>query len=205
MASTSRGVRTRKKVIEAAYRLFLRQGYHGTPMRQVARRAGVTPAAIYNHFESKEALFTAVLLARVPHRALTNALAGAQGESVEALTHDALQRMQSAMADQLDNFRLISIELIEFQGRHAEELAKEFVPKILAFIEEMKQADGRLRDFSELILARSFFGLFVSYAIMAAMLPQFPGFEATPASLEAIGEIFLHGVLQSAAGGEHDQ
>ncbi len=205
MATTPRGARTQKNILEAAFQHFLQQGYHGTSMRQVARAAGVSPAAIYNHFESKEALFSAVLTARMPHRALVDALAAARGENVEALVHDALERMQASMADQFDNFRLLFIELIEFQGEHAAQIISELSPGFLSFIQRMKRAEGRLRPFSDSILARSFVGLFISYALTSAMLPQLLPSTSTPRDLEALGDLYLHGVIETTHGAQDDR
>ena len=50
----------RKKIIEAAFSLFLDKGYHGTTMDEIAERLGVTKPALYQYFPSKEDLFAAV-------------------------------------------------------------------------------------------------------------------------------------------------
>ena len=48
-------------IVAAAKRLFLGQGYGATSMDAVAREAPVSKRTLYNHFPSKEALFTAVV------------------------------------------------------------------------------------------------------------------------------------------------
>jgi len=48
---------TRKRINEAAFRLFGRFGYDGVSMTRVAKDSGVTKAALYWHFDSKEALY----------------------------------------------------------------------------------------------------------------------------------------------------
>ena len=50
-------------ILEAAVRLFSRHGYDGVSMRSVAREAGVSKSNIYHHFESKEALYLAIMQA----------------------------------------------------------------------------------------------------------------------------------------------
>jgi AcrR family transcriptional regulator len=67
---------TAQSILDAGEFLFQRQGFHGTSMRQIARFAGITPAAIYNHFPSKEEIFVALLKARLPHRTLALAVSG---------------------------------------------------------------------------------------------------------------------------------
>jgi len=52
-----KGERTRQNILQAAYALFLNQGFHGTSMRQIAARAGLAPGSIYNHFNSKDAIW----------------------------------------------------------------------------------------------------------------------------------------------------
>lgn len=54
-------VRTRAAVIDAARTLFLRQGYAGTTMEEIAALAGRTKRTVYNNFSDKEALFTQIV------------------------------------------------------------------------------------------------------------------------------------------------
>jgi len=48
-------------VLDAAAELFVQQGYAGTTLRQIAAAVGMKAGSIYHHFDSKEALFIAVL------------------------------------------------------------------------------------------------------------------------------------------------
>jgi AcrR family transcriptional regulator len=47
---------TRSRVQEVALELFGEQGYEKTSLREIAERLGVTKAALYYHFPSKEAI-----------------------------------------------------------------------------------------------------------------------------------------------------
>lgn len=47
----------RSQILTQARRLFLGQGYQTTTTEQIAEAAGVTPATLRRHFETKEALF----------------------------------------------------------------------------------------------------------------------------------------------------
>ncbi|MCX4982254.1 TetR/AcrR family transcriptional regulator [Streptomyces sp. NBC_00572] len=55
-----RAARKRQAVVRAARDLFLREGF-GVGMDAIAAEAGVSKVTVYNHFGSKEALFTAVV------------------------------------------------------------------------------------------------------------------------------------------------
>ena len=51
----------RARVLDAAAELFVAQGYPGTTLRQIAATAGIKAGSVYHHFDSKDALFIAVL------------------------------------------------------------------------------------------------------------------------------------------------
>lgn len=52
---------TRRKLLEAAARCFLRNGYHGTGLGGILAASGVTKGAMFHHFDGKEALAVAVI------------------------------------------------------------------------------------------------------------------------------------------------
>ncbi|MBL8340768.1 MAG: TetR family transcriptional regulator [Rubrivivax sp.] len=49
-------------VLDAAARLFCRQGFEGTSVREIAGAAGMLPGSLYCHFATKEDLLVAVYL-----------------------------------------------------------------------------------------------------------------------------------------------
>jgi AcrR family transcriptional regulator len=51
-------VGTRERILEVALGLFSEQGYDKTSLREVAEKVGVTKAALYYHFPSKEDILT---------------------------------------------------------------------------------------------------------------------------------------------------
>jgi TetR/AcrR family transcriptional repressor of mexJK operon len=58
--SGKRAERSRKAIVAAAREEFLRDGFDAS-MDTIAARAGVSKVTVYNHFGSKEDLFTAVI------------------------------------------------------------------------------------------------------------------------------------------------
>jgi AcrR family transcriptional regulator len=57
----SRRTDTRERALAVALDLFARQGYTVTSLREIAEQLGVTKAALYFHFRTKEELLTAIL------------------------------------------------------------------------------------------------------------------------------------------------
>lgn len=51
----------RALILEAARQVFAEEGLDGASLRAIAVRAGYTPAALYFHFDSKEAMYAEVL------------------------------------------------------------------------------------------------------------------------------------------------
>jgi AcrR family transcriptional regulator len=51
---------TRERILDAALDLFIAQGFDGTSLRQIAEALGVTKAALYYHFESKDDILMAL-------------------------------------------------------------------------------------------------------------------------------------------------
>jgi AcrR family transcriptional regulator len=58
----ARGEDTRRKLLEAATKLFSEMGFHGVSTREIAGAARATLPSIQHHFRSKEGLYQAVLL-----------------------------------------------------------------------------------------------------------------------------------------------
>ena len=51
----------RALVLDSARSVFAEKGVEGASIREIARRAGYTPGAIYSYFDSKEAIYAALL------------------------------------------------------------------------------------------------------------------------------------------------
>ncbi|HZQ31211.1 MAG TPA: TetR family transcriptional regulator [Mycobacterium sp.] len=60
----AKGEDRKQRILAVAERLLARNGWRSTSLAQIAKEAGVTPAGLLHHFESKEQLLNAVLDAR---------------------------------------------------------------------------------------------------------------------------------------------
>lgn len=191
-----RGERTRLDIIQAAHDLFIRQGYHGTSMRQIARNAGIALGGLYNHFASKEAVFQAVFMEYHPSREVLPLLMDAQGDTIEEMIHNAAERMVTAVQSQPDVLNLMFIELVEFKSIHSQELFQQIFPlslKVLANIRE--RGRGQLRPIPEPMIIRSFLGLFFSYYLTELILASAGPAEFRQSAMKYMVDIYLHGIL----------
>lgn len=52
---------TKERILEEALRLFSHSGYIGTPMNDIATKLGVTKAALYKHYASKQEILDSIV------------------------------------------------------------------------------------------------------------------------------------------------
>jgi AcrR family transcriptional regulator len=74
-------------ILEAARQVFEAEGLDGASLRAIAARAGYTPAALYFHFDSKEAIYAEVL-----HASLARLSEGVAAAAAVADPEDRLRR-----------------------------------------------------------------------------------------------------------------
>jgi len=81
------------EIVAAALEVFVERGYAATKLADVARRAGVTKGTLYLYFESKEALFKAVVRETIvpviaQGEALAQSFTGSARELMEQLIRE---------------------------------------------------------------------------------------------------------------------
>lgn len=84
-----RGAATRARLLDAALSSFSARGFHGTSTRDIADAAGMSPAAVYTHYPTKEQLlFQISLQGHLEIRSVVEqarATAGAPDERLSAM------------------------------------------------------------------------------------------------------------------------
>jgi AcrR family transcriptional regulator len=186
---------TREAIIQVAFQLFLKHGFHGTSMRQIASKAGLTVAAAYNHFKNKEGLYEAVLSAHHPYVHILPALTKAQGETIEEFLTHAAREMIQALDREPGFLKLMFVEIVEFNSKHIPGLIKEIFPQMLSFAQSISLREGKLRPFPLPVLVRSFSGLFFSYYITELLIWKYLPPSMQTECLDDFVDIFLHGVI----------
>ena len=95
----------RAQILRAAAQAFSRDGYAATSVDEVAKQAGITKLIVYRHFDSKEALYRAILdevATRLGEEWLAN--------SDESHTNGSAVRTLLTVARELpDGFRLLFV------------------------------------------------------------------------------------------------
>ena len=52
---------TKERILDEALKLFAQSGYMGTSMNDIADRMGVTKAALYKHYKSKQEILDSIV------------------------------------------------------------------------------------------------------------------------------------------------
>lgn len=194
--TTSRGERTRNEILQAALRLFMERGYHGTSMRQISQEAGLALGGIYNHFSGKEDIFTTVALDHHPLWEILPLMNAAEGETVEEFVRDAARRMVDGLQGRTDFLNLMFIELVEFNGQHLPQFFQIIFPELMAFARRFLSERQELRDIPLFVLVRSFAGLFFSYVMTDIFIGEQTPAEGGEQALDYFVDIYLHGILK---------
>lgn len=119
------GPASARRLLIAAVDAFAARGYHGTSTRDIADRAGLSPAGVYVHFASKEDLFYRITL--LGHqRTLHNAV-----QAVEAVgpagparrLHAVIEAQTTWQARHHTTARVVEYDLPALSPEHYEEIS----------------------------------------------------------------------------------
>ncbi len=193
--TTTKGERTRQAILDAAYRLIIKQGYAATSMRQIAEEADLALGGIYNHFSSKEEVFRAIAEERHPFFQIVPILNSVEGRSLEEFVRNAAHTLVDQLGHHPEFLNLMMTEIVEFKAKHVPALFKKLIPMLLPVAQRMLTLDGNMREIPALILIRAFMGMFFSYYITEAMMARAMPPEMQANALDYFVDIFLHGVL----------
>jgi AcrR family transcriptional regulator len=119
------GPASARRLLIAAVDAFAARGYHGTSTRDIADRAGLSPAGVYVHFASKEDLFYRITL--LGHQqTLNNAVVAAAsvGHAGPARRlHAVIEAQTTWQARHHTTARVVEYDLPALSAEHYEEIS----------------------------------------------------------------------------------
>ena len=142
---TKRGERTQRKILDAALAEFGERGFGDTSIVGITSRAGVALGTFYTYFDSKEALFAALVedMSGRVRAEVAPAIAGASG----ALEKErrALEAYLGFVAEHKEVYRIIDeAEFVDPAGfrNHYETTARRIAARLAAGAEAGELKDG---------------------------------------------------------------
>lgn len=135
MPRTARGARTRRKLLDAAAAEFAENGFHAASIASITRRAGAALGSFYTYFDSKDAVFQALV------NDMSEAVRTAARQAIEPsmaplqVERAALSAFLSFAADHKEIYRIIDeAEFVDPESyrRHYETTASRIAERLAA-------------------------------------------------------------------------
>ena len=189
---------TRNRILEAARRLFAKQGFDGTTTRDLAQAAGVAEGTLFRHFVNKKAI-----LVEVATQGWVEILTDLLTELSEMGSYKAVaQVMRNRMWNLQKNSDLMRVCFMEaqFHPDLRDRVQSEVIDKMTDVAEAFFQTameKGIYRQMDAKLVARVFLGMFAVAGFSYNTLVE-P--DASPQQMqkmaEGLADIFLNGVLK---------
>lgn len=188
---------TRSRILQAAQKLFARQGYDGTTTRDLATAAGVAEGTLFRHFANKKAI-----LIELASQGWVEILTDLLTELSEMGSYKAVaQVMRHRMMNIHQNADMLRVCFMEaqFHPELRDRIQSEVIAKMTDVAEAFFQTAmdrGIYRRINPKIVAQVFLGMFAVAGFSYQTIIE-PG--ASPKEMqemaEGIADIFLNGVL----------
>lgn len=142
--------------MDAAGRLFARQGYHGTTTREIAHLADVSENTLYRHFDHKEDLFWSALRSHCAGLKLNRELMEgiARGDAPEVVLPRILELLADTVNYRPELLRLVAVAFLEMNAKAGRFCTEHFSPVISAIhcYLETSTREGKIRELEPTML-----------------------------------------------------
>ena len=195
----------RADILAIAARVFGTHGFIGATTRDIARAIGITEAALYRYFPSKEAIYTAILEERLASGDLVSRFEDAARAGDDVAVFGGLAHALLEMVERDPTF----LRLMLFSALEGHQLARPFQEKrvkplrefLAGYIERRTRA-GAFREVDPVLAARAFVGMVIDHLIVRETFAQHAEYPQTNAEVaEAFVTIFLRGMRRAERGG----
>jgi AcrR family transcriptional regulator len=208
MPKLSQEVIAEKKsgIESAAKELFIKQGFHATAMRDIAKRADVSIGNLYNYYKTKEEIFESIIggYLQVINTRLKNIFAEIE-KPLEPAGLLKLGELVKNMIDQHQDFWLLMyIDVLEFDNRHFRLMFDGLSTKLrVRFANEFNAAktSGLLRNGIDPAVAfTAVYMQFFNYFLVEKLFGGNSHFGLSDEdSIKSLTEIFCYGVLEKSS------
>jgi len=192
----------RLQIMQAAKRLFARQGFDGTTTREIAARARVNEAIIFRHFPSKEDLYWAIIDGQCEAGGWQQGLKRQldSGASDREVFIGIAEEILIRRAKDTNLSRLLLYSALENQRRSQ----RFFQTHVVAYYELIAEyirrriQEGAFRPVDPLLAARGFVGMIVYHSLIQEIFgaKRYQNFDVKQVST-ALTDIWLGGMKSS--------
>ncbi len=187
------------QILAKAIPLFASSGFSGVSIRDVARQAGMTPAALYHHFPDKQELYRQALKQAFSDRASRLTAVLKAGDSCQQRLTKIITYLCEDMAEDPDFLPLVQREMLDGNQERLKTLAKDVLGDVFLTIAEL------IREFSPSsdphLVAISMVGMIMFHVESRTLRMHLPGGEMKHNEPEVfarhITDLLLDGLQQS--------
>jgi len=166
---------TKRLILKAARTLFARKGMEECTIRDIAEKAGVSPASVVVHFKSKTALLEEALCGDI--KSAFSEIVASMPDNITL--RDRLMRLSKGFFSLYDKNRdlyraLIRSTVFEPEGETPimSKLSERYIQFLSHIIEEQKTHGIILPEVDSRIAAASIFSLYMGALIMLFRMPE---------------------------------
>lgn len=142
---------TKERAVAVALELFTAEGYEKTSLREVAARLGVTKAALYYHYHSKEELLAAVMQSMLAPVDAILAWSAAQPPGAQTRS-ELLRKLAELVQGPLSDWIRFAQENRPALREHAD-VGAQMQQRMLALLGTMVDPQAELREQVRMVLA----------------------------------------------------
>lgn len=195
----------RQRVVDAAAELFAENGYHGTKVQMVARRAGVSPHTVRRLTGGRAELFRAIMSTRVSSSAAARVAAAAVDPAAEAPLAVILAAAQDVYVNPSRSWDVLELEALtrshtdpELMGIESDRM-RDRRENVLAVVGQARHGGGLDRDLDQAAIGHFLMAMSVGLAMLDPVLVDKPGVPAWNAVMARVGEALAPGDLPITA------
>jgi len=200
--ATPRPGTRRDQILDVAMQCFASAGFRGTTTREIASGVGITEAALYRHFESKEALYTAIIARKIDAPDVATRLEAAAAAADDRAVFGGLARALIERVEADPAF----IRILLFTALEGHSLAEPFFVSRVVRVREFltgyiarRVREGAFRAIDPVIAARAFLGMVSDYLNVKVVFHQAAAYpQPTAEVVETFVSLFLTGIASPA-------
>jgi AcrR family transcriptional regulator len=197
----------REALLDAAMSVFAAQGYAGATVDAIAQVAEMSKAGFYWHFESKEAIFAAIIARYAPFATVERLISAGdqEGGDPHAVLSGILTAIVAAITPRFALFRTIMLEAFQNPAM-GDAVARNVLGVVLPMVGgylTRQMAAGQLRPMQPALAIQSLIGpLFIHLLTREMFASQFAVAPPIENVIAHIVTTFLEGALVRPSGNE---
>ncbi len=193
------GTQRRAAILNAAIDLFSSRGFRGTTTREIAAAVGVSEPVLYQHFQTKRALYDAILEARCKEAGAGD-IQGIIEAAAAQDTRSFFTRLAKVFLDWYLNDPRYA-RLLMYASLEREELSQMFYERQVVVFYDLvttylnkQMTSGNIRRMDPLIAARAFAGMLTHHGLIFTIYAPGELTGGREGIVSTVIDIFLKGI-----------